>query len=587
MYLNVQAPTLVETEEQEFISVLIADFDNQTKDPLFDGSVEEVLTIGIEGASFITSFNRNSALSIANELNEGSELDEERARLVAVREGINLVLLGTIALEDNEYLLTLKAVEPREGTVLAEVDATAENKLAVLQAVGTLATQLRSEFGDAEINEEELTATETFSASSLEAMQLYVEAQSLAQQGNHEAAVGLYEQAIGEDDQFGRAYSGWALSAFQLGQAEKAEELWEKTLPLMQGMTDREKYRTLGLYYSRVSRNYAKAIENYEQLVTDYPADNVARNNLAVTYFLNRKFKEALRVGGEAAELYPNERTVQSNYALYSMYAGDFVAATAASEKLVSQPDVYYKAYLPLAMAYLNAGDFKSANDAYLKMGELGLQAKSMSLVGLADAALTAGDVDEALRVIRDGIERDELTTSSYFLASKYVLLAEALLVQGDLALAQLALDKAASASSGVGPRVAAALLYIQIGSIDQAEKIAGSFKQRLQAEERAYADLIEGSIALKEGKVVEAVDFLLASVGRTDTWLARLALGKAYMKANAHAEALSEFEACEKRIGEVTAVFLDDIPSYHRSVELNHWLAEVRTAMGMKIEGG
>jgi hypothetical protein len=58
VYLNIASgPEIV--EELEPMSVLIADFDNKTGDPLFEGSLEQALNLGIEGASFITSYRRS------------------------------------------------------------------------------------------------------------------------------------------------------------------------------------------------------------------------------------------------------------------------------------------------------------------------------------------------------------------------------------------------------------------------------------------------------------------------------------------------------------------------------------------------
>jgi hypothetical protein len=40
------------------IKVLIADFDNKTGDPVFDGALEQTFGISLEGASFITLYDR-------------------------------------------------------------------------------------------------------------------------------------------------------------------------------------------------------------------------------------------------------------------------------------------------------------------------------------------------------------------------------------------------------------------------------------------------------------------------------------------------------------------------------------------------
>jgi Flp pilus assembly protein TadD len=582
VYLNLQAPAVTEKKEQPFISILIADFDNQTGDPLFDGSLEEALTIGIEGAAFINTFNRNRALGIASELTPGEGLDSERARLVAVREGINFILTGTLSQEGPEYLLTLNAVDPREGSTIAQVDASAENKLAVLQAVGSVATKLRTEFGDADINEAEILSAETFSARSLKAMQLYADAQRLAQQGQHEEAVALYREATEEDDRFGRAYSGWALSAFRLGRTEEASEIWEKTLPLLDAMTDREKFRTLGLYYTRVSRNPGRAVENYQQLVEKFPADSVGRSNLAVSYFLDRQFSKALEVGKEAADLYPDSKTTQSNFALYAMYAGDFETALQVSQALTSEPDAYFKAYLPLAVAQQAAGKSAEAITTYQQMGASGSAGQSLAYAGLIDVALAENNLPRAREWLAAGISHDQAQDLKYFLALKQLALAELELLTEDSQAATAGVDAALATSRSVSAMVQSAMLYTNLGQFEKAEDIAAELSQRLQAEERAYASFIRGLIAIKNENPITAVDTLTESLSRTDTWLARFALGQAYFHAEAYAESLSEFERCEERLGEATSIFLDDVPTYRWSTQLTSWTTRTRAELGM-----
>ena len=76
-----------------------------------------------------------------------------------------------------------------------------------------------------------------------------------------------------------------------------ALQLWrdpEAALALLDRMTERERYRTLGLYYSMVSLNFANAIDNYQQLVERFPADGAGNNNLAVLYTMTAQYDRAL-----------------------------------------------------------------------------------------------------------------------------------------------------------------------------------------------------------------------------------------------------------------------------------------------------
>ena len=61
------------------MSVLVADFDNRAKDPLFDGTLDRPSGIGIEGASFITVFPRKDALRSAAQIKAGSDSSTNRS----------------------------------------------------------------------------------------------------------------------------------------------------------------------------------------------------------------------------------------------------------------------------------------------------------------------------------------------------------------------------------------------------------------------------------------------------------------------------------------------------------------------------
>jgi len=57
------------------------------------------------------------------------------------------------------------------------------------------------------------------------------------------------------------------------------------------------------------------------------------------------------------------------------------------------------------------------------------------------------------------------------------------------------------------------------------------------------------------------------------DVWLGRFDAGVAYVQAGHFAEALLELELCEKRWGEATALFFDDVPTYGYHAPLSYWI--------------
>ena len=566
------------------ISVLIADLSNRTGDPVFDGTLEEALGVGLEGAPFITNYQRERAHELAEQIRPGSQLNEEIARLVAVRESINVVLSGTIEPSGDGYSLSVRAIHPADGSLVEDAKADASSRDAVLPAVGTIAAQVRAALGDTSLKGGKLADEETFTAASLEAASYYTRAQSLAARNNDAAALPLYEKAVEADPEFARAYSGWGLSAFKLGRRTEAAEKWNKALKLLDRMTERERYRTLGLYYSYVSVNYEKAIDNFNQLVKLYPADSAAHNNLAVAYFMTLNFPAALAAGKRVLDIYPEDVQFRANYALYAMYASDFKTAVEEAGKVLKADPTYYLAYLPLAMQAMTVPDLLAARQVYERAATHGESTASLAAIGLADVALYEGKAADAENILPDAIARDHASGNEQGVASKRAALAKAYLLQGKRKQALDVLRELTTKAASNAEWIPAALLYTELGEVAETKKIADRLRGDLQPQSRAYARMLDGLLALREKHAVEAVDALKSALGFADLWLVRYVLGEAYLAAGYPAEAKSEFEACVKRRGEVTALFLDDTPTYRYYAPIPRRLAASNAELARKL---
>ncbi len=495
------------------IAVLIADWDNQTGDALFDGSLEQALQIGVEVAPFITTYRRSTAQEIAEELQPGSSLDVSVSRLVAVRENIGLVLVGSIVADGKGYELEVAAIDPQEGVLIATADADAKDKGAVLMAVGSLTGDLVEELGGDVLEEDIVFASDSFTAASLEAVKSYTTAQELQHIGQDEQAVDFYAKAVEQDPNFTRAFSGWALSLTYLGRTDEAEPLWEKALANLDRVTERERLRTLGLYYSIVTRNYQKALESYQSLVDNFPADDIGYNNLAVLNFLTLNFDNALVAGQNVLDLYPNSAMYQTNYALYAMYASDFEAAEAEAKKVIaSQPD-YYKAWLPVAISALVAQDLPAAVQAYESMAASNELAATSAALGIADSQTYAGQFAAAREVLQKSIATGLESGNQYGTATLYMALSYTHESEGDLDAAVAAIKEGLAVSGGEPWVVPAALTYLAAGDADSAAAIAAELMQELQPQSRAYGLLIEGMMSQQNGNNIEAIEKLTAAV--------------------------------------------------------------------------
>jgi tetratricopeptide (TPR) repeat protein len=559
--------------------VLIADFENRAQEEVFNGALEQALNIGVEGASFISSFSRTSAQQIAQRLNPGSPFDEKAARLVAESQGVNYVLTGSIARSGTGYELIVKAIDPATGTERANLKQSVAGKADVLQGITTIASGLRNALGDKTPESARRANQETVTARSLEALHSYSLAQDLSSSGRWNESIEHYQAAIKVDPNFGRAYSGWGTSLHNLGRRDESQEVWKKALPLMDSMSDREKYRTLGAYFLGPGQSYKEAIDNYTKLVEAYPYDRAGEHNLALSYFLALDIPQAIVHGRKAVDIYPGDTRARNNLALYLMYAGDFKAAADEANAVIKENPAQYKAYLPLAALAFSSGDVAGVRDAYGRMAKSGPTGGPTAAHGLADLLMYEGRWAEAAQALASGIVEDEKANNRVARAAKYVALAEARSAEGQSAQA-LAAVKEALTIREEQTLVPAAFVLLRSGRAAEARAIADELAKQFQPRSRAYGAIVHAEIARAAGRFVDSVDALAAAQKHADLWLGRYMLGVVNVEAGRYAEGLSELNQCVKRQGEATALFFDDVPTYRYLAPLKYWLGRAQEGL-------
>lgn len=546
------------------MSLLIADFDNKTGDPVFDGTLEPMLGIALEGAPFISSFSRGQAKKDAERLKPGAaHMDDALSRLVAQREGVNVVVTGSIAQNGGGYKVSVAALDPATGNTLLQETQNTSNKQDVLAAAGKLAEKIRKGLGDTTSESAQQAAAETFSASSLEAAHAYAMGQDFQQEAKWDDALKAYAQAEQLDPNLGRAYAGTAVIDANLGKREEAKKNYGLAMSHIDLMTDREKYRTRSGYYL-LMRDQAKAVEELTVLVSQYPADTAGHANLALAYFYSRNMSKALDEQKHALAITPHSVLQRINYAMYALYDGDFATASKEAESILQENPKFDQALRTAALAELGRGNTAQAAENYKKLEAVSPYGASIAATGFADLDLYQGKLADAAGILQKAIVSDLAAKDTETAAGRTATLA---LIQISLGKTQEALasaNRAASGSKDPGVLYRAAQVYIAAGQGDKALQIVAPLSQRLETEPQVYAKLIAGEAQLRKGNARDALNYFQDSQKLADTWLGRFDLGRAYLDAGAFTEASSEFDVCLERRGEATSVFLDDVPSYH-----------------------
>lgn len=564
---------------QSPVSILVSDFSNETSDPLFDETLEPAFNVAMEGASFISAYNRGTAHKVAAKIQPGAtRLSEQLARLVATREGINIVISGSIAREGGSYRLSVRALD---GVTGKEITTKSEKvgKQDVLVAMGKLAAGVRKALGDTTPESVQLAAAETYTTHSLDAAHEYALAQLGQFGGNYNDAIEHSLKALQFDPEMGRADVVLAVVYNNMKQPQQAEKYFKLALSKIDHMSDREKYRTRGSYYL-VAREPDKALEELQQLVAKYPADNTGLGNLALAYFYRRDMARAMQVGKRAAELYPKNTIYVNNLGLYAMYGGDFEAAIREQQRVRELNPSLVLGYIGTAVPQLALGHSDEAIATYHELEKLGPDGASAAAAGLADAALYQGRVSDAIKILEAGISSDMVAKNPDAAAVKLATLSQAQLLTGNASEAARTADRALAASHEVPIQFWAARAYIGANQDAKALAIAHDFGNRLDADPQAYGKLLEGEIQLKQSKPQDALKLFLDSRKIADTWMGHFDAGRAYVELGAFAEADSELDACQKRRGEATALFLDESPTYYVFPPVYYYLGRAQEGL-------
>ena len=562
------------------VKILLADFQNDTSDSVFDGTLESSFSLAMEGAPFISAYPRAKAHKTITQINsDATKLDENNARLVAVREGVNVVISGTVKKDGDGYSIDCKAIDPVDSKTLGSASSGSVAKSGVLQAVADLATKMRKVLGDTTPESVRRQQEETVTSSSIEAVHEYAQAQDLQFEGKWDEAQKHYSAALTLDPNMGRAYAGLAAMKANTGHKAEAEKDYQAAMAHIDRMSDREKYRTRGGYYL-MTRQPEKAIQEFDALVQQYPADDVGATNLALAYFYTRDMAKAMQAGRHAVDLAPKALLQRNNLALYAIYAGDYTEGAKAAQEVLQQNPSYAEALGALAMAQAGLGDLSSATATYQKLQGLNARGASMAAIGLADLALYQGHDAEAIGLLEKGIAADNAAKDPASAGTKSIALAQAYIAKGDKSKAMAAAEQAMKLNPDQSILMAAGEIYIAAGDMSKAGKLATQLSSRIEPEPQIYGQLLQGSMALKRNQIKEAIQAFESAQKISNTWLGHYYLGKAYLQNGSFTEADSEFELCLKRRGEASAVFLDDVPTFRLLPPVYYYLGRAQEGL-------
>jgi eukaryotic-like serine/threonine-protein kinase len=534
-------------------TIVLADFDNKTGDPVFDGALRQGLAAQLAQSPFLNLLSDQSAAHTLALMGQPKDapLKPALAREVCQRTQSAAVLDGSIVQIGTRYLLTLKAIACPTDETLASTETQASDKDHVLDAMGKVASEMRGKLGESLGSVEKYDVPpEDVSTPSLEALKVYSLANKAELSNRAVESVQLYKKAIELDPQFAMAYTGLGSDYFNLDETSQAAENIQKAYDLRQRVSEREKLAIEQMYYAAVTRDFVEDRKTALLEIEIYPRGWGMINNLGVIYGYLGDYDKALAAVQKAMELAPGNLQLRMNLLISYMhsYRLDDAEAVARQTK-EDHPSVHTNLY---QLAFLRHDAAAMEREAAQVVGKTGFE--DLIFYYQSDTSAYNGQFAKAREFTRraadSAMRSGEKETASEYEAEAAVR--EALV--GNLALAKSQARNALALSDG---RDAAAMsaIALAIARDSLGTRLCDDLSKRFPQDTALTYNLlptVRAAAALQDGDSSKALTALAASSQYESGQTAQEATfvlypvylrGQAYLAARQGLAAAAEFQ--------------------------------------------
>jgi hypothetical protein len=200
-------------------TIVLADFDNKTGDPVFDDTLRQGLSVELQQSSFLTLISDRKiqrTLALMGQPKD-ARLNLEVARQICERTASAAVLEGSIARVGSQYVLGLRAKNCNTGNILDQEQVVAAKREDVLNSLSEMSRKFRTRVGESlAMVERHSTPLPEATTLSFEALKAYSTANKLNLSSGSAAAIPFFRRAVEIDPKFAMAHA-------YMGQADLKE----------------------------------------------------------------------------------------------------------------------------------------------------------------------------------------------------------------------------------------------------------------------------------------------------------------------------------------------------------------------------
>ncbi|HKH98833.1 MAG TPA: serine/threonine-protein kinase [Candidatus Sulfotelmatobacter sp.] len=579
-------------------TVVLADFDNSTRDPVFDDTLRQALSIALRQSPFLNvlSPDKVSGTLRLMTLPPDTPLTAERAREVCQRAASKAYIAGSIARLGTEYVVGLKAVNCKSGDILGQEQATAPAKEKVLEVLGKAATSLRSELGEslATVQKYDVPLIQATTAS-LEALQAYSLGVKTSDEKGPAAALPFDLRAIQLDPNFAMAYRAVGLDYSNLAQTGRASEYLAKAFELREHASEREAMIIAADYYFLVTGELQKAAEAFQHITAVYPRDEAAVNNLGSVYEQLGQYEKGIELEHRAITMAPDTVNAHENLAndLMALQRFDEARQEIAAAHARGLQD-YVLNITEYALALLAEDDHAVEEQRSWFSAHPEAQPYWLALVSRTEAyhgrAKQARELEQ--KAIKSALEGDNRENAGLWQASGAIRDT----AFGDLTQVRRQAKAAlAKAPGNQAAEVLAALAFAAAGDVPRAEFLQQDLRTRFPADtdvQSYWLPTIAAQAALTRKDAAAALNALKATTALDDSGIPfelnisclypTYLRGQAYLASGQGEAAAAEFEKILRRSGIVWNCWTGALA--HLELARAHTL-ESKTAKGVDAD--
>ncbi len=316
-------------------TVVLADFTNNTGDPVFDETLKQALAAQLEQSPFLNILSDRRITETLQLMgrNPKERITVDMAREICIRTGTKAMLAGSVSKIGTQYLVGLQATSCANGDDLAKEQVEATNKEDVVKALDKAATSLRAKLGESLASVQKFDVPIEATTPSLEALKTFSMGVTTLREKGEAEAIPFFRRSIELDPNFAVAYASMGMAYGNLGQSGLAAKNIERAYELRDHVSEREKYRISALYYQNVTGELEKSAQTYELWAQSYPNDMVPHSNLGTNYSFLGQYEKSFDELSKAIALEPNAINHYGNLGMVEIDLNRFDDAKATLAK--------------------------------------------------------------------------------------------------------------------------------------------------------------------------------------------------------------------------------------------------------------